>query len=80
MKSHSKHPSIKQQILLMNIFFAIATLIVCILFLSLFFLYKINKEYITQWHLDIIICILFMSGVSFTTLGSRLENAIKKEK
>lgn len=79
MKSHSKQLTIKQQILLMNIFFTTATLIVCGFFVSLFFLHRV-VQYITQWHLGIIIYILFMLGIAFTTLGSRLENNIKKEK
>lgn len=80
MKSHSKQLTLKQQILLMNIFFTIATLIVCGFCVSLFFLHRVNEQFIIQWHLDIIIYILFMSGIAFTTLGSRLENNIKKEK
>lgn len=80
MKSYSKQLTIKQQILLMNIFYTIAALIVCGFFVSLFFLHRVNIQYITQWHLGIIIYILFMLGIAFTTLGSRLENNIKKEK
>lgn len=72
--------STKRKILLANISYCIATLILFSFFASLFFLYHKNaQDIIMLHHLDITAYILFLFGFLFTTLGSRLEDAAKKE-
>lgn len=72
--------STKEKIMLANIFYGIATLILFFFFASLFFLYNKNaQDIIVQHHLDITAYILFLCGFLFTTLGSELEDAVKKE-
>lgn len=73
--------STKEKILLSNISYGIAALILFSFFTALFFLYHKNaQDIIIQHHLDITAYILFLCGFLFTTLGSRLEDAAKKEK
>lgn len=68
---------IKQKLLLANISYGIATLILFSFFIALFFAYR--QDIIIPHHLDIIAYFLFLSGFLFTILGSRLEDAAKKE-
>lgn len=68
---------IKQKLLLANISYGIATLILFSFFIALFFAYR--QDIIIPHHLDIIAYFLFLSRFLFTILGSRLEDAAKKE-
>ena len=72
--------SIKQKMLLTNIFYNIATLILFFLFAYVFLLCKRNtQDIMMQYPLDVAVCILFLFCVLLTTLGSKLEDAVKKE-
>lgn len=80
MNKKNKLLSTKEKIMLANIFYGIATLILFSFLASLFFLYNKNaQDIIVQHHLDITAYILFLCGFLFTTLGSELEDAVKKE-
>lgn len=80
MKKTFKSLSIKQKLLLTNIAYGIATLILFSFFVSFFFICNNNKQdIIIPHHLALSAYILFLSGFLFTTLGSRLEDAVKKE-
>lgn len=81
MKKTFKSLSIKQKLLLTNIAYGIATLILFSFFVSFFFICNKNKQdIIIPHHLALSAYILFLSGFLFTTLGSRLEDAVKREK
>jgi hypothetical protein len=81
MNKKTKLLSTEEKIMLANISYGIATLILLSFFTSLFFLYHKNaQDIIMRHHLDITSYILFLCGFLFTTLGSELEDAVKKEK
>lgn len=73
--------STKEKILLSNISYGIAAFILFSFFIVLFFLYNENMQGIMiPHHLNIPAYILFLSGFLFTSLRSRLEDAVKKDK